>query len=116
MKRLRCNGSGTERKKPNQERKPCYCCQGTGVEPKEETRLSQAVRERPRKTDVEIEYDGGTLALFRPLTDEAMAWLDRMEKLTDGTWWFGNALAVPHRYVIELAEALRDAGLVVRRA
>ena len=33
MKCLRCNGKGTERKKPNQPRKVCQWCGGTKVEP-----------------------------------------------------------------------------------
>lgn len=35
MKCLRCNGTGKERKRPNLPVKPCYWCEGTGIEPTE---------------------------------------------------------------------------------
>ncbi len=54
----------------------------------------------------------GTIFLVRPLTEPALAWLTEH---TDGTW-FGNALAVEHRFVSDLVTGLRDAGFAVEAA
>lgn len=51
----------------------------------------------------------GSVYLVRPLTECAVTWLDEH---TDGTW-FGNALAVEHRYVADLVAGMQDAGLTV---
>lgn len=67
----------------------------------------------PRKphTDARVE-NHGTIVLVRPLTEPALDWLSEH---TDGTW-FGNALAVEHRYVSDLVAGLRDAGFAVEAA
>lgn len=50
-----------------------------------------------------------SIILVRPLTERARRWL---VKHTDGTW-FGGALAVEPRYVEDLADGMRGAGLVL---
>ena len=67
-------------------------------------------RRKPR-TDARVE-NHGTIFLVRPLTESALGWLTEH---TDGTW-FGNALAVEHRYVSDLVVGLRDAGFNVEAA
>jgi len=61
-------------------------------------------------TDIRIE-NHGSLALFRPLNDEARAHLE--ENVSEEAQWFGGALAVEHRYVVGLAEALQGEGYEV---
>jgi hypothetical protein len=50
--------------------------------------------------------DHGSIALVRPLTLDARAWL---EEHTDGQW-FGGALVVEPRYLAQLVSALIDEG------
>ena len=50
--------------------------------------------------------DNGTIVLIRPLTEEVDEWL---HENTDGQW-FGNALAVEHRYVEPLVQGMIDEG------
>ena len=52
-----------------------------------------------------------TVFLFRPLTNFAAEWLS--ENVSEDALWFGNALAVEHRYVDALIERLTDAGMIV---
>jgi hypothetical protein len=63
-------------------------------------------RERGRDASLE---NHGSIHLVRPLTECAVSWLDEN---TDGTW-FGNALAVEHRFVADLVAGMRESGLVV---
>lgn len=51
----------------------------------------------------------GSIFLFRPCSAEARAWL---EDNTDGQW-FGHALVVEPRYVIDLVAGLQDNGFTV---
>jgi hypothetical protein len=59
-------------------------------------------------TDIEVE-NHGSIFLFRPLTNAGSEWLNEN---TDGQW-FGNALAVEHRYAFDLAQGAIDDGLKV---
>lgn len=61
--------------------------------------------------DIEVE-NGGSLFLFRPLTDAGREWLN--ENVAAESWqWFGGALAVEHRYAGDLAQGAQEAGLRV---
>lgn len=59
--------------------------------------------------DVFIE-NHGTVFLFRPATAVGEDWLTEN---TDGMW-YGDALAVEHRYAQYLTQGLLDAGLEVQ--
>jgi hypothetical protein len=61
--------------------------------------------------DARIEGHGSVI-LVAPLTDGARDWL---EENTDGTW-FGGALAVEPRYVLNLVAAMREHGFTVEAA
>ena len=58
---------------------------------------------------------GGTVYLVRPLTGRVSAWL-REHTDADNSTWFGNALAVEHRYISDLVAGMRDACLAVEAA
>lgn len=63
---------------------------------------------RTRLNDVVL-WNDGSITLVLPLTDGAREWL---EENTDGQW-FGDALAVEHRYVADLRAGLIEAGFKV---
>jgi hypothetical protein len=63
------------------------------------------------RSDVRVEGHG-SVCLVRPATDGAAAWL---RENTDGTW-FGGALAVEPRYVLNLVAAMREHGFTVEAA
>ena len=50
----------------------------------------------------------GTLALFEPQNDEAREHLE--ENVSDEAQWFGNALVVEPRYVLNLVAGLEEEG------
>lgn len=52
----------------------------------------------------------GSLFLVRPLTDDVEAWLGEH---TDGMW-FGRALVVEPRYVMDIVEGLLAEGFVAQ--
>lgn len=55
----------------------------------------------------------GTVVLFRPMTKRARAWVDG--NVQAEPWqWFGDALVVEHRYAADLAQGMRDDGLLLR--
>jgi hypothetical protein len=54
--------------------------------------------------------DHGTVWLLTPQTDPAREWLD--EHVSDAQW-FGPAIGVAHRMVENLADGMREAGLVI---
>jgi len=63
--------------------------------------------------DVRIE-NHGSLFLVRPQNSTAREWIDDNVSV-DGPWqWFGGALAVEGRYVVDLVNGMRQDGLVVR--
>jgi hypothetical protein len=54
----------------------------------------------------------GSLYLLEPHTDAAKAWLNK--QVHHGPYqWFGNALAIEHRYIGEIVQILQDEGFVV---
>jgi len=72
--------------------------------------LSQLPPEPPVEVDVLIE-NHGTIFMVRPQTEKAKTWLE--EHTGPDTQWFGEALAVEHGYVMQLAEGMQEAGLKV---
>lgn len=58
--------------------------------------------------DIRIENLGASVALFRPLTPAARAWIDT--HATEPRPWFGGALAVEPRYLADLAAGAEEAG------
>jgi hypothetical protein len=58
--------------------------------------------------DITVE-NHGSIFLFRPESDAGKSWL---EDNTDGQW-FGNALAVEHRFAYDLAQGALNDGLEV---
>ena len=53
----------------------------------------------------------GTVFLFCPLTPRAEKWIE--EHVQSDAQWFGNALAVEHRYAWGSAEGMKNEGLVL---
>jgi len=64
-----------------------------------------------QRTDFKIS-GGGTIYLLHPLTRAARDWVD--EHLPADAMWFGNAVAVEHRYIGDIVEGAIGDGLVVR--
>lgn len=66
--------------------------------------------------DVVVKSDGGTMSsvfLLEPQTDKGSRWLkDHCE--AEAWQWVGDSLAVEHRYMMGLVEAMETAGLEVR--
>jgi len=60
--------------------------------------------------DVNVEKHGGLL-LFRLNTAAATAWVDA--NVDEDAQWFGGALVAEHRYALDLAQGMLDAGLLV---
>jgi len=58
--------------------------------------------------------DEGTIWLFTPLTPAALRFLS--EHIEDNAQYFGDSLAVEHRYVYALLLGLREHGLKAVRA
>lgn len=54
----------------------------------------------------------GSIFLVRPVSAFAVEWL--RENVAEESTWFGNALAVEHRYVGDLAEGMKSDGFVLR--
>lgn len=54
---------------------------------------------------------GGTIYLVRPENNQAREHL--VEHTAEEAQWFGGALAVEHRYITDLVEALRGQGYSV---
>jgi hypothetical protein len=65
---------------------------------------------RRRKPDVSIQ-DHGSIAVIVPETDAGRAWCD--ENLEGDLLRWGGGVACEPRYVGDIAEGLRDAGLHV---
>ena len=55
---------------------------------------------------------GGTVFILTPLNDGAKANLE--ENLSKESIWFAGGVAVEHRHIMPLVEALRAEGFVVR--
>lgn len=61
--------------------------------------------------DIQVE-NGGSIYLLRPLTDRGRQWL--RENVQAESWqWFGDGLAVEHRYVADVVEGARAEGMEV---
>jgi len=69
--------------------------------------LSQVV---PNTPDVLV-CNEGTVFLFCPLTSRGKEWIE--EHVQPDALWFGNALAVEHRFAWGLAQGMKDSGLVL---
>ena len=54
-------------------------------------------------------HNAGTVFLFCPLTAEAKQWI--ADNVQPDALWFGDALAVEHRYAWGLAQGMKDARL-----
>jgi hypothetical protein len=65
-----------------------------------------------RKTDIWI-LPQGTLALVRPLTQRATEWIS--QHLQDHSQWFGPALIMEHRYLVNLLPGMIEDGLHVKQ-
>lgn len=67
--------------------------------------------EKRRTPDVLVRNEG-TVFVFCPLTERALAWID--ENVHTEPWqWFGSALVVEHRSAWGLAVGMNDSGLVL---
>jgi hypothetical protein len=71
---------------------------------------SDIVNKVLRDPDVLVSNEG-SIFLFQPLTARANVWI--AEYVQPDAQWLGEALVVEHRYAVELAAAMRDAGLVL---
>lgn len=60
--------------------------------------------------DVLIE-NHGSIILFRPLTPDGDAWIEN--NIGSDAQYFGDALAVEHRYAEDIAEGMMSDGLTV---
>jgi len=56
----------------------------------------------------------GSIFLLYPLTQSAQSWIE--ENLPSDAQWFGNAVAVEHRFIWAILDGLQTDGLVVTRA
>lgn len=54
----------------------------------------------------------GTIWLVRPLTQAASDWIE--ENVSEDRQYFGNALAVEHRFVGDIIAGMLSAGLEIR--
>jgi hypothetical protein len=61
--------------------------------------------------DFEVQ-DEGTIVLIRPTSKAASEWIE--EHIPDDAPWFGNALAVEHRYAGDIVCGMMEDGLVAR--
>ena len=59
-----------------------------------------------------IVWNAGSLYMVRPLTEEALEWLH--DNTSEDAPWFGDSLAVEHRYIVDLVHGMRAAGLTVK--
>lgn len=63
------------------------------------------LKSRPPRFDVEVHGQrGDTVFLFRPITEAARQWIE--ENVQADAQWFGNGLAVEHRYVEDLINGM----------
>lgn len=63
-------------------------------------------------TDFTVDYDGGSVAMFDPLTPNAHAWIE--EHLSLESWqWLGRRFSVEHGYVGDLIAGMLGDGLQV---
>jgi hypothetical protein len=55
----------------------------------------------------------GSIFLLYPLTESAQAWIE--ENLPSDVQWFGQAVAIEHRYIWPILEGIQNDGLLVAR-
>jgi hypothetical protein len=55
----------------------------------------------------------GSIFLLYPLTESAQAWIK--DNLPSDAQWFGNAVAIEHRFIWPILEGIQNDGLVVAR-
>ena len=65
-----------------------------------------------RGVDISVE-EHGSIFLLRPLNDDASDWLH--EHVAEDAQWFMGALAVEHRYIVDIVRGANADGLRVRR-
>ncbi len=63
------------------------------------------------QTDFEVQ-NHGSIFLLCPLTDEARKWIE--ESLPGDIQWFGDNVAVEHRYIRDIVEDIEIDGLTVQ--
>ena len=54
----------------------------------------------------------GSVFLLRPLNQSAQSWIDK--NLPSDAQWFGNGVAVEHRYIWAILEGIQNDGLAVQ--
>jgi len=54
----------------------------------------------------------GSVFLLTPVTQSAQSWIE--ENLPSGAQWFGNGVAVEHRYIWAILEGIQNDGLAVQ--
>ena len=54
----------------------------------------------------------GSIFLLYPVSESAKSWIE--ENLPSDAQWFGNAVAIEHRYVWPILEGIRNDGLAVQ--
>lgn len=57
-------------------------------------------------------YDGGSLFLLTPKSEEATAWVEK--HLPDDAPTLGRGVAVEHRFIEDIVEGLMSEGLTIR--
>ena len=72
--------------------------------------MSSSSQVVPSTPDVLV-CNEGTVFLFCPLTSRSKEWIDH--HVQPDTQWFGNVLVVEHRFAWDLAQGMKDAGLVL---
>lgn len=61
--------------------------------------------------DFEVQNEG-SIFLLRPLSDEAFQWIE--DHIGEEAQFFGNAVAVEHRYIADIVDGIISDGLEVR--
>ena len=64
-----------------------------------------------REPDVLLYREGG-LTLFCPLSHRAVTWIEK--HIPPGAKWLGTGLVVKRRYAADLAQVMKDAGLLLK--
>jgi hypothetical protein len=62
-------------------------------------------------TDFRCENHGSIFLLY-PLSESARSWIE--ENLPSDAQWFGNAVAIEHRYIWPILEGIQNDGLAVQ--
>jgi virulence-associated protein VagC len=67
---------------------------------------------KSKKIDVEVYNDGSTF-VFRPQTEAAKDWVKENVSLEEYQKWAGDSFVMEHRFAEQLADGMREAGLVL---